>query len=111
MILFDAECRGCGRVRTLRAWWPHEVQRFARRRCRACTLKPTTPPQVGAGEPDEMAVERLVSGSPVQSYPADRKAAVEYLTARGLTARQIADRLRVSDRTVTRWRRSLREAA
>jgi DNA-binding NarL/FixJ family response regulator len=53
---------------------------------------------------DDVAVDRLISGSRVRTTRAERQAAVTYLTGHGLSARQIANRTRMSARTVQRLR-------
>ena len=54
---------------------------------------------------DEMAVLRAVEGDrPNNLTPAETTEAVRILTRRGHTTAQIADRLRVTTRTVTRHR-------
>jgi DNA-binding CsgD family transcriptional regulator len=58
-----------------------------------------------------MAVERLLAGMPVNSTRAERQAAVAALTARQKTAAEIAERLRVSQRTVVRLRARERVSA
>jgi FixJ family two-component response regulator len=65
------------------------------------------------GEVDEMAVDRVVRGSypyPVLSE-SDLPVAWRRLEADGKSARQIAVRLHVATRTVTRWRKREREKA
>jgi len=108
-----AVCPTCHQPRELRLHRPWEIPGLLARQCKACFVKEATtlPPLKGAGEPDWEVVQRLLDGVPVRSWPADRRAAVQYLTARGLTAQQISDRLRISKRTVVRWRRSVREVA
>jgi DNA-binding CsgD family transcriptional regulator len=59
---------------------------------------------------DAAAMERACAGEPVQLQPRARRVVVDRLTAQGLTAPQIADRLRVSVRTVERHRGVLRSA-
>lgn len=57
---------------------------------------------------DEIAVERAVIGDrPARLNKAERIAAAARLTRNGLTARQIATRLRVTPRTVTRYRKEI----
>jgi DNA-binding NarL/FixJ family response regulator len=56
-------------------------------------------------EPDEIAVERALGGDrPAVLAAADRLEVVRIATARGESAAQIAARLRVSPRTVVRYR-------
>ena len=77
-------------------------------RCQACyraTLGPVKPPPRPINwDIDEMAVDRLRSGSPVKANPGERRAAARLLARYGLSASQIAERLRVSQRTVERYR-------
>ena len=59
---------------------------------------------------DPIAVERAVAGDgDVHLYPRERDEAVRRLTLRGLSESQIADRLTVTRRTVTRCKARLRE--
>ena len=60
-------------------------------------------------EPDELVVEFLVAGTAIRATRVERQAAVAELTRRGWTARRIADRLRITQRSVERLRS--REAA
>ena len=53
---------------------------------------------------DEMAVQRLLASQPVRATRAERQAAVTYLTGKRMSARLIAERLRLSERTVVRLR-------
>lgn len=53
---------------------------------------------------DEIAVEQAIAGRRVRLTSAERAEAVRRLTAAGFSGRQIAERLHVSDRTVTRRR-------
>ena len=64
--------------------------------------------------PNEVAVERAVSGEPRPSRPlnaVELPAALELLTARHCSARDIAYRLQISPRTVVRYRASSRSTA
>ena len=56
---------------------------------------------------DEVAVVRLISGSPVTSTKAERLAAVDILTTRGLSATVIAQRLHTTQRSVWRYKAEL----
>lgn len=56
------------------------------------------------GELDWAAVDRLIDGVPVDAYTCELRMAVGRLTEQGMSTYQIARRLRVSDRTVTRHR-------
>lgn len=53
---------------------------------------------------DPIAVERATWGDRVYLRPLERRAAVWVLLRRGLGAKQIADRIGISDRTVHRHR-------
>lgn len=53
---------------------------------------------------DEIAVERAMAGDEVALTIRERAVAVQRLSQLGLSSRQIADRLRLSDRTVQRYR-------
>lgn len=64
-----------------------------------------------AGGIDVVAVERAMRGEPLPLTLAERRAVVARLTGRGLSARGIAELLHTTVRTVTRLRRSTRDAA
>jgi DNA-binding NarL/FixJ family response regulator len=65
-----------------------------------------------AVEPDEMAIERAVSGdAPERLTPRERAAAVRQLDRRGLSAAEIAERVRCSERNVYYLRSTFRRAA
>lgn len=53
---------------------------------------------------DEVAVQRAKHGDPIELSIAERMVAVAELTRAGLSAQQIAVRLRVARRTVQRYR-------
>jgi hypothetical protein len=53
---------------------------------------------------DDVAIERACAGDPVGLTSAERAEAVARLTAAGVSANEIARRLRVTGRTVTRRR-------
>lgn len=55
-------------------------------------------------EPDWVVVERLMAGHAVEATTAERREAIRRLTARGLSAVDIAARVGCSDRTVVRYR-------
>ncbi len=68
-----------------------------------------TDPQPHHGAPgdlhvDQVAVARAIDGEPIPLNHAERKYAVDQLTRRGLSIRQIAARLRTHPRTVSRYR-------
>jgi DNA-binding CsgD family transcriptional regulator len=53
---------------------------------------------------DEIAIERAMHGDPVRLRPTERVEVVRRLTARKLSTNQIADRLGITPRTVSRIR-------
>lgn len=57
-------------------------------------------------DPDEAAVLRLCWGERLPSSPAERCEATRLLTQHGCSTAEIARRLGVADRTVTRYRRA-----
>lgn len=88
-----AYCAECNRIRA----------RASRRR----TYVPVPPT-----EPDPIAVERAVAGDPPDRLTAsERAAAVLALTQRNVSARQIAERIGCSQRTVHRARSRYAAAA
>ena len=65
-----------------------------------------------AVEPDEMAIERAMAGDPPERLtPRERAKAVRLLTARGVSAKEIATRVRCSPRNVHYVRSTFRRAA
>lgn len=65
-----------------------------------------------AVEPDEMAIERAVAGDPPERLtPRERAEAVRRLTGRGVSAEEIAARVRCSPRNVYYVRSTFRRAA
>ena len=83
-------CRVCGQPAT----WAG--------RCRSCASREAAT-QRNAWM-DEMAVERLLAAQPIHATRAERQAAIAYLTGKRMSARVIAARLKVSERTVVRLR-------
>jgi len=64
-------------------------------------------PPDDASDIDEIAIDRAVNGPGIdyeQLSPAERDEALRRLTARGLSLREIAEQLRTTPRTVSRWR-------
>lgn len=59
---------------------------------------------------DEVAVQRAMHGDPVRLRPVERAEVVHRLTAQGLTAAQIATRVRLDERSVQRIRDDRRRA-
>ena len=107
------ECVWCGQPRSVYIDRPYRLERARNRPCKACWLRRITIHQVALSteEPDHAAVQRLLNGAPVKAGVADMQAAVKYLDSHGMSARQIAERLRVSERTVVRMRARNRAAA
>lgn len=98
--LVDIPCCLCGTVRTLRITRPNHEVAAHHRPCLQCKTRCNPEADI-----DDLAVEHLVAGSLVgRTTRAERQAAVAALTARGLSARVIAMRLRVTSRTVVRLR-------
>jgi transcriptional regulator with XRE-family HTH domain len=56
---------------------------------------------------DQIAVSRVLDGQPTQLTYRERRLAAQLLTARGLSLHDIAERLAVRPRTVSRYRRAL----
>lgn len=119
-------CPGCGRARTITADHRWYFTRAARRNCQSCNnrnrwkqhrqdfVDSLTRPFAKQYHPDEtiidwVVVDRLISGQRVTSTRAERAAAAAHLTALGLPASTIADRLHTTPRTVTRLRATIRE--
>lgn len=104
-------CRECGAVRWVNG--PVAAARTAKGLCRPCYraqyLREIARPAVD--QVDEMAVQALLSGRPVRTTRPERQVAVTYLTDRRESAARIAERLRISQRTVTRLRRRQRQEA
>lgn len=94
----EIPCPECGTPRPIT---DHNCKRAEIRPCRACFLRALNERQADI---DEMAVERLLSGSPVRSTRAERQLAVAYLTERKQPLALIAERLHISRRTAERLR-------
>jgi len=60
---------------------------------------------------DEVAVERAMHGMQLRLTPEERLEAVARLTRRGVSAREIAERLHTTSRTVVRLRSTLRDTS
>ena len=61
-----------------------------------------------APDVDEVAVLRAMAGDRVRLTPVERLEAVRRLTARGLSAREIGERLHITPRHVCRYRSRVR---
>jgi len=82
------------------------------RRKRAQMRGERPPPLRGPDvELDEIAIEVAAAGKPVDLTIPERREVVRLLTSRGLSAREIAKRLRLSQRQVVRHRAALGRAA
>ncbi len=125
-LRMDHVCPRCGAVRSITGHRYHH-DKADQRLCIRCAQSARTPsPDTAryslarAGtlaaakgftpdpESDWVVVDRLTNGIPVQAIPAEMAAAVAQLTAAGTPAADIASRLRVSKRTVERWRSRIR---
>jgi len=60
------------------------------------------------GEPDVFVIDCVLTGESMATRPAERRVLVPELTRRGISAAEIARRLRVDTRTVHRIRTQLR---
>lgn len=87
-------CVVCERREVLRLQYR---QRTAGRKGKRWT-RPLSPPL------DEIAVERAMAGDPGEMSAIDCYEAVRRLTEQGLSAREIGQRLRITQRSVVRWR-------
>lgn len=58
----------------------------------------------GGSDIDWVVVDRLVAGIPVRSNRAERIEAAAIMTRRGMSAAEIAEQMRCSDRSVVRYR-------
>jgi hypothetical protein len=93
-------CRCPEAVADAQAKWRNSAQRKSRWK-RPAEYSPAT---AGDGIVDEVVVERLAQGQDVPATKAERDAAYRLLERRGLVAREIAERLQLSTRTVVRRR-------
>lgn len=82
--------------------------RYSRGLCAACYARTWATSQRIPDDIDESAVIRAVAGDPVPLGRGERIETVRRLTARGLSASQIAAVVRRRERTVTRDRLALR---
>jgi DNA-binding NarL/FixJ family response regulator len=103
------ECPQCGVARPILIDWPNKITVAATRRCVSCANS-TRNTNRHQPEPDTLVVEFLIAGTKVKANPAERYAAVAYLSARRLTIKAIADRLHCTTRTVERHRKKLAAA-
>lgn len=98
----DVPCaNGCGNVRAV--YRPSEAAKIADRPCRDCYWGAKRDYYV-----DEMAVVRLIAGTPVNATAHERAAAASELASKGISHRVIAARLHVSRRTVERYQQRQR---
>jgi hypothetical protein len=97
-------CPQCGIPRPIRGDSPVDFRRARDRQCRRCVNRDRPPLQRWPLEVDELTVQFLVDGARVNASPAERKAAVTILTARKMSAREIAVRINCTPRTVVRHR-------
>ncbi len=86
-----------------------DARRAERRMCRACQAQGKLEPWHGPTYADWVVVDRLMQGKQVRSNSAERRAAVQALTEQGLSAKQIAARIHIAHRSVTRIRDSIRK--
>lgn len=103
MTTVDVTCPICETPRPIRYSTPIDLRRAADRQCLNCYR---------AGRykgVDEVAVQRLLSGSRVQATRAERQAAVTYLVDRRVPNSVIAARIHASQRTVERLRQRMRQ--
>jgi DNA-binding NarL/FixJ family response regulator len=98
-------CAQCGIPRPLQVRSASHRKVVQQRICTRCNTTNIRAYNVSdPGDVDEMAVERLIAGTPVQARPSERMQAVAYLTRRRLSAKQIAERIGCTKRTVERHR-------
>lgn len=103
-------CPRCGRPRPIQDRYPYLVRDAAKRQCYPCGIATRNVATYAAL--DEVAVLRLIDGRPpAHTTPAERRAAVAYLTAHGRSAAWIAERIGVTERSVCRLRAANRAAA
>lgn len=108
-------CTGCGQCRPRHARGLCLTCYGRARRAGTLPARVTTDPAALTAQPvpvaDPAAVERLLAGQPVHPRRADRAEAARRLTRCGVSAALIAERLRCTERTVTRYRAALRAAS
>jgi DNA-binding NarL/FixJ family response regulator len=106
-------CVICGEPREIRGDCESAFAKAARQACLPCNAQRASQhvDYTRDWAVDWVVIERLVAGTPVQSNPAERRAAVARLVRQGLSEQQIAERLHVAQRTVARLRKSLRDKA
>jgi hypothetical protein len=97
-------CIRCGNPRPIRGSVPVVFRRAANRPCLKCSNRGLFPLRRWPADIDDLVVQHLVDGRPVNATPAERRAAVVILTARKLSAREIALRINCTPRTVVRHR-------
>lgn len=105
-------CPECGDNRTIVANDRRQIEkiRLGVQLCRDCNglrwASHLPPVPARRAHVDEIAVDRLVAGSPVRATVAERIEAMRRLP--GLSASEIAERFGVTSRTVQRYRSELR---
>lgn len=100
-------CIVCGRERPILTGTNIHIWDAWRRPCKTCHVQANRRNLTSAhqDEVDEVAVERIMAGwPPADTTPAERRRAVQLLTQRGMPLPEIARRLRVTERTVSRYR-------
>ena len=108
-------CPDCGDRRVVHSTTTRQDERILAggSRCMPCYIefsaRPLNPPDCSTDNIDEVAVMRLLAGQPVRATVAEKLEAMRRLPV-GLSAREIAERLRVSARQVQRYRSMLRGA-
>lgn len=83
-------CAGCGCPIERRRRW-----------CRPCWVRVLI---ARLDEVDDVVVWRLTHGDRLDSTPGEKRAAVAELTRRGMSARAIAERIGIAERSVVRAR-------
>jgi DNA-binding NarL/FixJ family response regulator len=100
------QCWSCGETRHVTDAYARDAQHRTCIRCADRSLSGFRQWNQRQAELDEVAVERIIAGTPPpQSTRAEREAAVAYLTQHGYSADAISRRTRMSERTVVRLRR------
>ena len=81
------------------------------RRANSGTIKARQANNTRHAEMDEVAIVRLISGSPVTSTKAERLEAVRLLVGRGYSTAVVAERLHTTTRSIWRYRAELHRKA
>lgn len=103
-VVGPTEARGLCKPCYDRHWHARSLDQFPRMH------RPGLITPVPSDDVDEVALRRAAAGDRVRLTTVERRHLVATLTANGLSARQIADRIHLARRSVQRHRTAIRQA-